>query len=167
MRKVMKNNKKGARPRYNDWICTLCFNYNYSFRLECKFISDVGNRCHMQLRSQNYPIHHAGYARGFPSSVFLPVEEETDWVGQEEFYDHTDAFIQKIIQWSFYLLYCITSNILSISISLFVLLVRIGECFNGLVICSPWETKIVNFLSLIFLLMLKCVDNNHIIINNN
>ena len=94
----MKNNKKGTRPRYNDWICTLCFNYNYSFRLECKFIFDVGNRCHMQLRSQNYPIHHAGYSRGFPSSVFLPVEEETDWVGQEEFDDHTDAFIQKIIQ---------------------------------------------------------------------
>lgn len=44
---------KTKKVRQNDWVCSLCNNYNYSFRVSCKLSFYSGNRCHIQLRNNN------------------------------------------------------------------------------------------------------------------
>ena len=39
--------------KYDDWICLLCQNHNYSFRTVCTKPSHLGNRCHIQTKEYN------------------------------------------------------------------------------------------------------------------
>ena len=44
---------KAKKVKHNDWICSLCNNYNYSFRVSCSSSIYSGNRCHIQSRNNN------------------------------------------------------------------------------------------------------------------
>ncbi len=51
---VPLNTQISKNLTYNDWVCLLCQNLNYSFRKTCKFINLFsGNRCHKQTKIQN------------------------------------------------------------------------------------------------------------------
>lgn len=44
-------NLQKRKSREGDWICINCSNYNYAFRVVCKFlINTEGNRCKGQTK---------------------------------------------------------------------------------------------------------------------
>ena len=51
-------NKRLAKGKPIDWVCSLCKNYNYSFRVKCKYSIYLGNRCHIQSRDTNHIAAH-------------------------------------------------------------------------------------------------------------
>ena len=51
--KAANNKKKAQTNREGDWICQVCSNYNYSFRLKCNWNTNAGNRCQVQSKVNN------------------------------------------------------------------------------------------------------------------
>ena len=96
--------KKGRKNKPVDWVCMLCTNYNYSFRVLCKVLSNLGNRCHIQSRDLNQPPKmkeepaleigcqivepetkcEQVLGLQFPQMVFLAIEEEQSYEEGEE-----------------------------------------------------------------------------------
>lgn len=35
VKSIVPDKRKHNKPRYDDWICSICCNHNYSFRVEC------------------------------------------------------------------------------------------------------------------------------------
>lgn len=48
-----KNQNNKNYNKYDDWICLMCQNHNYSFRTICNSITYLGNRCHQQTKEYN------------------------------------------------------------------------------------------------------------------
>lgn len=50
------SNKKTSSVKsqqYDDWVCLMCQNLNYSFRKSCNYQIDSGNRCRSQTKQNN------------------------------------------------------------------------------------------------------------------
>ena len=76
--------------RSGDWICTLCNNFNYSFRSVC-------NRCSIQSKQQNYRIitEKNLFEEGNMTKDTLPVDNSFQWFKKDNNENYKNSFLTE------------------------------------------------------------------------